>query len=104
MTHAPAPGLLLASASVGPALGWLALLGGLALVFVAGLLLIRRAMLGRRSTPSPGLLMDDLRRMLAEGTLSPEEFRRARDAVIRSAGAHKPGDAAPGRTPPESPD
>ncbi len=81
-----------AGSAFGEMLPWLA---GLAALVVAGGVVIYflRRSLGRGDTPSEGFTLQDLRDLHARGSLSDEEFERAKSTLIEHASRTEPADA-----------
>lgn len=96
-------GLASAGSSAGDLFGeilpWLGALA--ALVVVGGVVIyaLRRS-LGGGPAPAEGFTLHDLRRMHAAGTLSDQEFERAKAALIEHASRTEP---APERADPAAP-
>ena len=80
-----------AGSAFGEMLPWLA---GLTVLVVAGglvIYLLRRS-LGRGDAPPEGFTLQDLRDLHARGSLSDEEFERARSTLIEHASRTEPTD------------
>ena len=78
-----------AGTAFGEMLPWLA---GLTVLVVAGGVVIYflRRSLGRGDTPSEGFTLQDLRDLHAKGSLTEEEFDRARSSLIEHASRTDP--------------
>ncbi|TVQ59388.1 MAG: hypothetical protein EA379_11095 [Phycisphaerales bacterium] len=88
-TQIAQPQTLLALSDAGRAVFWVAALIVLALVGGAVLMVLRRALLHRGDDPAhtPVLTLADLRAMRDKGEINDAEYARAREVLLREAGA-----------------
>ncbi len=90
-------------AATGKAVFAAVLLGAAAILGVVVVMLVRKRIFGDGRGDAPrDLTLGELRQMRDRGTLTEDEFQRARAAILRAHGAASAGETRPNLSPPRA--